>query len=128
MTEAIPDQFAGVPTGLGHPQIVGEDPQGRDWFHQSQGYLPFFHVCMAAPDEGRLRDLATRFADFYLNEADDTPDNYDFECSSCDHPAAVSIAGKRYRGFRKRSSLGHSYPDTVLVTNVPNAQQFPSKQ
>jgi hypothetical protein len=77
--EAITEQFAEVPTGLGHPQIVREYQQGHDWFHQSEGSLLFYHLCMAAPDDERLRDLATRYAGFYRDEHDDVPDNYDYE-------------------------------------------------
>ncbi len=75
--EAITEQFAAVPTGLGHPQIVREYQQGHDWFHQSEGYLLFYHLCLAEPHNDRLRQLATRYAGFYLNEVDGVPDNYD---------------------------------------------------
>lgn len=96
--EAITQQFAGVPTGLGHPQIVDEYQQGHDWFHQSEGYLLFYHLCLAAPDDERLRELATRFAGFYLNEIETTQDNYDFERKLLYCPMNGSM-GPAYHNF-----------------------------
>jgi hypothetical protein len=96
--EAITAQFAGVPTGLGHPQIVREYQQGHDWFHQSEGYLLFYHLCMAAPGDERLRELATRFAGFYCNEDENVPDNYDFEHDLLYCPMNGSM-GPAYHNF-----------------------------
>jgi hypothetical protein len=77
--EAITDQFAEIPTGLGFPQVHREYQQGHDWFHQSEGNQLFYNHCLAAPSNERLADLATRFAGFYLNEDPAVPDNYDPE-------------------------------------------------
>jgi hypothetical protein len=77
--EAITEQFAEIPTGLGHPQIVREYQQGHDWFHQSEGNLLFYHLCLADPTDEAFRERATRFADLYTNDRPDAPDNYDAE-------------------------------------------------
>ncbi|MFE6891184.1 hypothetical protein [Streptomyces sp. NPDC057694] len=40
--------------------------RGYDWFHQGEGLLLFYGLCLADPDDPHLRELACRFADFYL--------------------------------------------------------------
>ncbi|NUP47226.1 MAG: hypothetical protein HOW97_07915 [Catenulispora sp.] len=40
--------------------------RGYDWFHQGEGNLLFYGLCLARPDDAELRTLAGRFADFYL--------------------------------------------------------------
>ncbi|WP_328892334.1 hypothetical protein [Streptomyces sp. NBC_00236] len=40
--------------------------RGYDWFHQGEGMLLFYGLCLADPDDEELRRLALRFADFYL--------------------------------------------------------------
>ncbi|MFF0740217.1 hypothetical protein ACFYVL_07430 [Streptomyces sp. NPDC004111] len=40
--------------------------RGYDWFHQGEGLLLFYGLCLADPGDRQLRELATRFADFYL--------------------------------------------------------------
>ncbi|MFI6873308.1 hypothetical protein ACIBL6_07715 [Streptomyces sp. NPDC050400] len=40
--------------------------RGYDWFHQGEGLLLFYGLCLADPDDPELRELARRFADFYL--------------------------------------------------------------
>ncbi|WP_420036363.1 hypothetical protein ACN2WE_32785 [Streptomyces sp. cg28] len=40
--------------------------RGYDWFHQGEGLLLFYGLCLADPDDPSLRELACRFADFYL--------------------------------------------------------------
>ncbi|MFB6136458.1 MAG: hypothetical protein ABEJ04_06830 [Halobacteriaceae archaeon] len=77
--EAVTDQFADVPTGTGRPQIVAEYQQGHDWFHQSEGNLLFYHLCLADPGHDVLRERARRFADVYLNDREDVPEVYDEE-------------------------------------------------
>ena len=62
---AITAHVADIPTGLGHPQVVDEYQQGYDWFHQSEGNLLFYNLCLAAPTADRHRDRARRFADLY---------------------------------------------------------------
>ncbi|MFB6146589.1 MAG: hypothetical protein ABEJ08_02770 [Halobacteriaceae archaeon] len=70
--DAITEQFSGYDTGFGHPMVVDEYEQGFDWFHQSEGYLFFYLLCMAAPDREATAGRAERFADYYLNEQDVT--------------------------------------------------------
>jgi hypothetical protein len=55
-----------------------EYDRGYDQFHQSEGYLFFYYLCMALPDDARLREQAQRFAGFFLNE-DLEAINYDPE-------------------------------------------------
>lgn len=52
--------------------------RGYDQFHQSEGYLFFYYLCMAAPDHPLLQQQAVRFAGFFLNEDPDAI-NYDPE-------------------------------------------------
>ncbi|MEU6843509.1 hypothetical protein ABZ930_16705 [Streptomyces sp. NPDC046716] len=40
--------------------------RGYDWFHQGEGLLLFYGLCLADPDDAELRSLARRFADVYL--------------------------------------------------------------
>ncbi|MFB7915846.1 hypothetical protein [Streptomyces sp. NPDC056061] len=40
--------------------------RGYDWFHQGEGMLLFYGLCLADPEDAELRELACRFADFYL--------------------------------------------------------------
>ena len=96
--EAITKQFSEIPTGLGHPQIVDDYQQGHDWFHQSEGYLLFYHLCLAAPDNERLNTLAQRYAGLYLNEIDGVPDNYDVEHDLLYCPMNGSM-GPAYHNF-----------------------------
>ncbi|MFB6219280.1 MAG: hypothetical protein ABEH77_08950 [Halobacteriaceae archaeon] len=64
--DAITEQFAGYDTPFGHPMVVDEYEQGYDWFHQGEGYLLFYLLGMADPADRRIRELAERFAGFYL--------------------------------------------------------------
>jgi hypothetical protein len=52
--------------------------RGYDQFHQSEGYLFFYYLCMAQPDHPVLQEQAARFAGFFLNE-DPEAINYDPE-------------------------------------------------
>ncbi|MGY0488440.1 hypothetical protein [Streptomyces sp. WG-D5] len=40
--------------------------RGYDWFHQGEGLLLFYGLCLADPTDPHLRELSCRFADFYL--------------------------------------------------------------
>ncbi|GAA4213158.1 hypothetical protein GCM10022220_37790 [Actinocatenispora rupis] len=40
--------------------------RGYDWFHQGEGMLLFYGLCLALPDDAELRATAVRFADAYL--------------------------------------------------------------
>ncbi|MBB2915346.1 hypothetical protein FHS43_006666 [Streptosporangium becharense] len=46
--------------------LVDGFERGYDWFHQGEGMLLFYGLCLAAPEDRELRELATRFADLYL--------------------------------------------------------------
>lgn len=113
--KAITEQFADVPTGLGHPQVVREYQQGHDWFHQSEGNLLFYHLCMAEPDNDYLRDRAQRFAGFYLNEHPDVPDNYDPDRRLVYCPMNGS-AGPAYDNYSERipPAMYHAHSETRI--------------
>ncbi len=51
---------------------------GYDQFHQSEGYIYFYLLCMADPTNEKNRERARRFAGFFLNEDPEAP-NYDPE-------------------------------------------------
>ncbi|WP_372343189.1 hypothetical protein [Streptomyces sp. KL116D] len=67
--------------------------RGYDWFHQGEGLLLFYGLCLADPDDPELRELACRFADFYLPGGP----NYDAEHRVLRAPHN-GAAGPRY-GF-----------------------------
>jgi hypothetical protein len=67
--EAITEQFARYDSGHGHPMVVDEYEQGRDWFHQSEGNLLLYHIRIADPDDEAFADRARRFADLYRPDA-----------------------------------------------------------
>ncbi|MEV4018193.1 hypothetical protein AB0J35_47625 [Nonomuraea angiospora] len=46
--------------------LVDGFERGYDWFHQGEGLLLFYGLCLAEPEDGELRELAARFADLYL--------------------------------------------------------------
>ncbi|WP_406641684.1 hypothetical protein [Amycolatopsis sp. WGS_07] len=46
--------------------VVDGIERGYDWFHQGEGLLLYYALCLARPDDAELRDLAVRFADLYL--------------------------------------------------------------
>ncbi len=63
-------------TALG--PIYNEYERGYDQFHQSESYTYFYTLCLADPENPRLRERARRFAGLYLNEDPEAP-NYDAE-------------------------------------------------
>ena len=46
--------------------VVDGLERGYDWFHQGEGMLLFYGLCLADPGDAELRELACRFADVYL--------------------------------------------------------------
>ena len=75
--DVIVEQFSSVQTPHGHPMAVEEYEQCRDWFHHGEGNLLFYNLCLADPDDERVRNRAARFAGFYLSES--PVGNYDGE-------------------------------------------------
>lgn len=53
--------------------VVDGLERGYDWFHQGEGMLLFYGLCLADPQDAELRRTACRFADVYLPEGP----NYD---------------------------------------------------
>jgi hypothetical protein len=85
--EAITLQFTRHGTGKGYPMVVKEYQPAYDWFHQGEGNLLFYMLCMADPGDARMIERARRFAGFYLNEDLEAP-NYDpvrrlIRCAHC---------------------------------------------
>ncbi|WDZ87759.1 hypothetical protein [Micromonospora cathayae] len=58
--------------GLG--RLHDEYEIGYDWFHQGEGNLLFYGVCLASPQDPLFADRAARFARLYLGGP---PGNYD---------------------------------------------------
>lgn len=56
--------------------LAREYDRGLDWFHQGEGNLFFYYLCLAAPGRPENRDRARRFAGFYTGE-DPEASNYD---------------------------------------------------
>ncbi|MBZ0294320.1 MAG: hypothetical protein K8L99_17290 [Anaerolineae bacterium] len=73
--EALTHQFANL--GPRSP-IVNEYERGYDQFHQSEGYIFFYFLCLADPTNPHLIEQARRFAGLFLNE-DPNALNYDPE-------------------------------------------------
>ncbi|MBZ0302937.1 MAG: hypothetical protein K8J31_24540 [Anaerolineae bacterium] len=73
--DALTHQFANL--GPRSP-IVKEYERGYDQFHQSEGYLYFYYLCLADPTHPKSIERARRFAGFFMNEDPDAL-NYDPE-------------------------------------------------
>ncbi len=71
--EGITRQFAHA--GPNSP-IVDEYERGYDQFHQSEGYLFFYYLCLADPENPKLLERAQRFANYFQ---DSQFGNYDPE-------------------------------------------------
>ncbi|WP_143031789.1 hypothetical protein [Actinacidiphila guanduensis] len=54
--------------------VAGGHDRGYDWFHQGEGLLLLYHLCLAAPEDERIRAQAIRSAELYLGGR---PGNYD---------------------------------------------------
>ncbi|RKD89196.1 hypothetical protein [Halopiger aswanensis] len=64
-------------TPFGHPMVVDEFEQCRDWFHMGEGNLYTYNMGLAAPDDEGVVERAERFAGLYFDDAD--VNNYDGE-------------------------------------------------
>jgi len=64
-------------TPFGHPMVVDEFEQCRDWFHHGEANLFTYNMGLAAPADDTVVARAERFADLYLGDSD--VDNYDPE-------------------------------------------------
>lgn len=61
-----------------HGLVENGYERGYDQFHQSEGYLFFYFLCLADPTNPALRTSVQDFARLYLG-GDDAPANYDAE-------------------------------------------------
>ncbi|AEH38976.1 hypothetical protein [Halopiger xanaduensis] len=64
-------------TPFGHPMVVDEFEQCRDWFHMGEGNLYTYNMGLASPDDETVVERAERFAGLYSDDAD--VNNYDGE-------------------------------------------------
>lgn len=62
-------------TPFGHPMVVDEFEQCRDWFHMGEGNLYTYNMGLAAPNDDTVVERAERFAGLYSGDAD--TNNYD---------------------------------------------------
>lgn len=117
--EAITEQFKRYDTGHGFPMVVADYEQGYDWFHQGEGYLLFYHLCAAHPQNPRLRELAARFAGFLINEGTPEP-NYNavHRILRCGH------IGSMGPGFRNFGPNSWNYQGGMVYYGLP-FQEFP---
>jgi len=95
---AITEQFTRYDCGHGHPMVVKEYEQGYDWMHQGEGYLFFYLLNLADPNDERNKERSIRYAGFYLNE-DPEVQNYDprYKILKCCY---VGSMGPAHRNFR----------------------------
>ena len=75
--DAALERGAETRTPFGHPMVVDEFEQCRDWFHLGEGNLYTYNMGLAAPGDETVVDRAERFAGLYLDDAD--VNNYDGE-------------------------------------------------
>ncbi|HEY3081105.1 MAG TPA: hypothetical protein VGM69_14530, partial [Chloroflexota bacterium] len=113
--EAITGQVASLkPLG----QIHKEYERGYDWFHQGEGNLYFYFLCLADPQRPAHRQRARRFAGFYLNEDPEAP-NYDADRKLIRAPHNGS-AGPRY-GFSDSAESRHGWSASMARYGLPFA-------
>ncbi|MDF1515014.1 MAG: hypothetical protein P1S60_14480 [Anaerolineae bacterium] len=96
--DSITEQFTHYDCGHGHPMVVKEYEQGYDWFHQGEGYLFFYMLGLADPQNAQHIDRARRFAGFYLNEDPQAP-NYDpvHKLVRCAYNGSMGPAHRNFR-------------------------------
>ncbi len=71
------DRCGETETPFGHPMVVDEFEQCRDWFHLGEGNLYTYNMGLAAPDDEVVVARAEQFASLYLPDSD--VNNYDAE-------------------------------------------------
>jgi len=93
-------------TPFGHPMVVDEFEQCRDWFHMGEGNLFTYNMGLAAPEDDLVVERAERFADMYLGDSE--LDNYDAEQNLVRAPMTGSM-GPEYSdlsAFGAQSTFG----------------------
>ncbi|MFB6137209.1 MAG: hypothetical protein ABEJ42_02565 [Halobacteriaceae archaeon] len=68
--EGALDRLGRTETPYGHPMMVDEYEQCRDWFHQGEGNQLLYNFGLAAPGADWLVERAERFAGFYFGDAE----------------------------------------------------------
>jgi len=97
---------ADTETPFGHPMVVDEFEQCRDWFHHGEANLFTYNMGLAAPEDDTVVERAERFADLYFGDAD--VNNYDAEHNIVRAPMTGSM-GPEYSdlsAFGTQSTFG----------------------
>ncbi len=88
-------------TPFGHPMVVDEFEQCRDWFHMGEGNLFTYNMGLAAPGNDLVVDRAERFAHLYFDDAN--VNNYDGENRLVRGPMSGSM-GRTSVTFRRTNT------------------------
>ncbi|WP_435361756.1 hypothetical protein [Haloarchaeobius sp. DFWS5] len=94
--EAALERGNRTPTPFGHPMVVDEFEQCRDWFHMGEGNLYTYNMGLAAPDDESVVERAERFAGMYTTDAE--VNNFDDEKKLVRGPMSGSM-GPDYCDF-----------------------------
>jgi len=92
-----------------------EFEKGADFFHQGEGLLYFYFLCLADPENDMLLERSQRFADFYTG-ADPLTPNYDLERRMIRAPHTGS-SGPRW-GYRD-GDAAPDWPEGMRVYGLP---------
>jgi hypothetical protein len=92
-----------------------EFERGADFFHQGEGLLAFYFLCLADPTHPKLLERAQRFAGFYTGEDASAP-NYDAKLKMIRAPHNGSL-GPRW-GYRDGDPVP-DWSDGMRVYGLP---------
>ena len=112
--EAIVDWCGQIATPFGHPMVVDEYEQCRDWFHQGEANLLLYNIGLADPYDDTFADRAERFAALYL--PDGPVDNYDGDRNLVRAPQTGSM-GPEYCTF---AEFDEQTADRTPTLDVPS--------
>lgn len=115
--DAITRQFSRVPCGHGHSVVRREYEQGYDWMHQGEGYLFFYLLNLADPNDPVNKARSVRFASFYTGE-DEHARNYDarLRMMRCCY---LGSEGPAYRNFGDGEAAPWAYADWKEYYGLP---------
>jgi hypothetical protein len=102
-----------------------EYDRGLDWFHQAEGNLFFYYLCLADPGRAENRERALRFAGFFTGADPDAP-NYDPDMRLIRSPRTGSL-GPRVGLGDGGPSYGWSpgmVPYGLPYTDVPGIASY----
>ncbi|SEE74932.1 hypothetical protein SAMN04488561_2537 [Jiangella alba] len=95
-------------------RLEDEYEVGYDWFHQGEGNLFFYGLCLAAPQDDDLVERSRRFADLYLGGP---PSNYDSERNMM-RAIHTGAGGPRY-GLRDESVARYPWTRSMDRYGLP---------